>query len=66
MAIRAFKKRSGYDKGFCISDHADWNGILNVVENSDAKNIFFHHGNNEALNRYLTEKKSINILNLEK
>ena len=66
MSIRALRKRSGYDKGFTISDHADWNGILNVVENSDAKNIFFHHGNNEALNRYLTEKKSINILNLEK
>ena len=62
MSIRALKKRSGYDKGFAISDHADWDGILNVVKNSEAKNVFFHHGDSEVLNKYLKEKKSINVL----
>ncbi len=64
MSIRALRKRSGYDKGFAISDHADWDGILNVVRNSGAKNVFFHHGENDALNKYLKEKNSINILTL--
>ena len=62
MSIRALRKRSGYDKGFAISDHADWDGILEVVKKSEAKNIFFHHGDSEALRKYLAEKKSINVL----
>ena len=62
MTIRALRKRSGYDKGFTISDHADWNGILEVVKKSEAENIFFHHGDSEALRKYLNEKESINVL----
>jgi len=62
MSIRALRKRSGYDKGFAISDHADWDGILEVVKKSEAKNIFFHHGDSEALSKYLAEKESINVL----
>ena len=66
MSIRALRKRSGYDKGFAISDHADWDGILEVVKNSEAKNIFFHHGDSEALSQYLVEKESINVLSFSK
>ncbi len=62
MSIRALKKRSGYDKGFPISDHADWYGILEMIKKSEAQNIFFHHGDSEALSKYLIEKKSINVL----
>ncbi len=65
MAIRALRKRSGYDKGFVISDHADWEAILNTVKESEAKNVFFHHGDSDALSRYLNEKSSINVLNFE-
>ena len=66
MSIRALRKRSGYDKGFPISDHADWDGILEIVKKSEAKNVFFHHGDSEALSTYLVEKKSINVLFLGK
>ena len=62
MSIRALRNRSGYDKGFAISDHADWEGILEVVKKSEAKNVFFHHGDSEALSKYLVEKESINVL----
>ena len=63
MSIRALRKRSGYDKGFAISDHADWDAILKTLKESQTKNVFFHHGDSEALNRYLKEKKTINVLN---
>ena len=66
MSIRALRKRSGYDKGFAISDHADWDGILDLVKKSGAKNVFFHHGDGEALSKYLVEKESINVLFLGK
>ena len=62
MLLRALRKRSGYDKGFAISDHADWDGILEVVKKSEAKNVFFHHGDSEALIKYFVEKESINVL----
>ena len=65
MSIRALRKRSGYDKGFAISDHADWEAILKTVKESEAKNILFHHGDSEALNRYLNETNSINVINFE-
>ncbi len=65
MSIRALRKRSGYDKGFSISDHAGWNDILNTIKDSQAKNVFFHHGDSDALNRYLKEKTSINVLEFE-
>ena len=56
MSIRALRKRSGYDKGFAIADHADWDGILEVVKKSEAKKVFFHHGDSEALSKFLVEK----------
>ena len=65
MSIRALRKRSGYDKGFAISDHADWEAILKTLKESEAKNVFFHHGDSEALIRYLNETNSINIFNFE-
>ena len=65
MSIRALRKRSGYDKGFPISDHADWEGLLKTLKETEAKNVFFHHGDSEALIRYLNEKNSINVLEFE-
>ena len=65
MSIRALKKRSGYDKGFSISDHADWMAILKTIKESEAKNVFFYHGDSEDLKRYLKEKNSINVLDFE-
>ena len=65
MSIRALRKRSGYDKGFPISDHADWKAILRTIKESKAKNVFFHHGDSEALTKYLKEKNSINVLEFE-
>ena len=59
---KSSQKRSGYDKGFAISDHADWDGFLDVVKKSEAKNVFFHHGDSEALSKYLVEKELINVL----
>ena len=37
-------------------------GSLEVVKKSEAKNVFFHHGDSEALSKYLVEKESINVL----
>ena len=40
--------------------------FLEVVKKSEAKNVFFHHGDSEALSKYLVEKESINVLSFGK
>jgi len=65
MSIRALKKRSGFDKGFTISDHADWNGLIKTIKESEAKSIFLNHGDGESLANFLREKEDLNIKQLK-
>ena len=61
MSIRALKKRSGFDKGFTISDHADWNGLIKTIKESEAERVFLNHGDGEPLSKFLRDKENINI-----
>tara|TARA_B100000614_G_scaffold165709_1_gene147488 strand:- start:40 stop:1029 length:990 start_codon:yes stop_codon:yes gene_type:complete len=61
MSIRAIKKRSGFDKGFTISDHADWNGLIKTIKESEAERVFLNHGDGEPLSKFLRDKEDINI-----
>ena len=61
MSIRALRKRSGYDKGFPISDHADWNGLIKTILESKAKRVLLNHGDGESLAKFLHEKYKVNI-----
>ena len=58
MLVRGNRRRNGYDRGFVISDHADWNGLVQTIKESNAKNIVVTHGRSDILIRYL---KDINI-----
>ena len=64
MSIRALKKRSGFDKGFAISDHADWNGLIKTIRESKAKRVFLNHGDGESLANFLRENEDLNIKQL--
>ena len=55
MTTRAARKQSRLNKGFALSDHADWNGILSAVKATGAEKIYATHGNVEVLVRYLNE-----------
>jgi len=64
MSIRALKKRSGIDKGFAISDHADWNGLIKTIRESEAERVFLNHGDGESLANFLRVKEDLNIIQL--
>ena len=64
MSIRSFKKRSGFDKGFTISDHADWNGLIKTIKESEAKRVFLNHGDGESLANFLRDKEGLDIKQL--
>jgi putative mRNA 3-end processing factor len=56
MQVRGARRRHGYDRGFVVSDHADWPGLLRSVEDSRAGRIYVTHGDGEALIRHLCER----------
>lgn len=56
MAIRGNRRRRGGDRGFVLSDHCDWKGLLTAIEATEAEYIYPTHGNTETLSQYLNEK----------
>ncbi|HAY75576.1 MAG TPA: hypothetical protein DCY32_07875 [Opitutae bacterium] len=55
MAIRGARRRRNLDRGFVLSDHADWKGLIEVIEGTEAEEVLMTHGNGEPMVRYLTE-----------
>ncbi|MFN5335192.1 MAG: ligase-associated DNA damage response exonuclease [Bacteroidota bacterium] len=55
MHIRGQAKRNPADYGFAISDHADWNGLLEAIKTTEAEKVLVTHGFTSILSRYLNE-----------
>jgi len=56
MAVRGARRRRNLDRGFVLSDHADWAGLLEVIEGTGAEMIKLTHGDGDPLARYLQEQ----------
>lgn len=56
MQVRGNARRRNVDAGFALSDHADWNGLLNAVKATGAEKVFVTHGFQSAFSRYLNEQ----------
>jgi putative mRNA 3-end processing factor len=55
MRIRGTRRRRSLDRGFVISDHADWPGLLRAVEETRADCVWVTHGYRAPLVRWLAE-----------
>ncbi|WP_299687413.1 ligase-associated DNA damage response exonuclease [uncultured Tateyamaria sp.] len=55
MALRGIRRRRAGDRGFVISDHADWPGLLDAIKATQAENIYVTHGYTDIFSRYLNE-----------
>ena len=55
MRLRGARRNRGYDRGFDISDHADWPGLLQTIRESRASRVLVTHGYTQELARYLAE-----------
>jgi putative mRNA 3-end processing factor len=60
MQVRGNRRRKGYEKGFVLSDHADWNELNQTIRETTAKTVYLTHGRTDVLARYLKEQ-SINV-----
>lgn len=49
MRVRGSRRRQAWDRGFVLSDHADWNGLLLSIEQTGARRVLATHGNTDAL-----------------
>lgn len=56
MCVRGARRRRSVDRGFVLSDHADWPGLLTAVRESGATRVLATHGFASVLARYLREQ----------
>ena len=55
MRIRGTRRRRSIDRGFVLSDHADWPALLTAIRASGAERVWVTHGYRTALARWLEE-----------
>ncbi len=56
MRVRGERRRRGCDRGFVLSDHADWPALIDSCLQTGARRVLLTHGHSAALARYLTEQ----------
>ena len=56
MAVRGIRRRRSGDRGFVISDHADWPGLAAAVTATGAQRVLATHGYTAAFSRWLAER----------
>ncbi len=56
MQVRGNRRRRNLDRGFALSDHADWNGLIEVIRATGAARVLLTHGQAPTLERWLREQ----------
>ena len=56
MLLRGARRRRNVDRGFILSDHADWPGLLEAIAATGAPRVIVTHGYVEPLVRWLAEQ----------
>lgn len=56
MALRGAKNRRAVDRGFVLSDHADWQGLNTAVKATGAEKVYATHGYTSIFSRWLQEQ----------
>ena len=55
MALRGAKRRRAADRGFVLSDHADWDGLIEAIKATQCETVYLTHGYTAPFSRYLAE-----------
>lgn len=56
MALRGVRRRRGAERGFVLSDHADWDGLNEAVGATGATRVFVTHGYTSVYSRWLSDQ----------
>lgn len=64
MTVRGRRRQRGVDRGFILSDHADWNGLIEAITATGADKVLLTHGYSAALARWLREMNGLDAATL--
>ncbi len=56
MTLRGVRRRRAVDRGFLVSDHADWDGLNSAIRATRAETVFVTHGYTAVFRRWLAEQ----------
>ncbi|OEZ63341.1 MULTISPECIES: ligase-associated DNA damage response exonuclease [unclassified Duganella] len=56
MQLRGARRRRGVDRGFVLSDHADWPGLMQAISATGAQRVIVTHGSIAVLVRWLQQQ----------
>jgi putative mRNA 3-end processing factor len=56
MQLRGARRRQGVDRGFVLSDHADWPGLQRAIAATGAGRVIVTHGYEAVLVRWLRQQ----------
>ena len=56
MQLRGARRRQGVDRGFVLSDHADWPGLQRAIRATGAERVIVTHGYEAVMVRWLREQ----------
>ena len=55
MTFRGARRRRAIDKGFVMSDHCDWDGLLTSIKATGCEKVICTHGYTDIFSKYLRE-----------
>lgn len=55
MMVRGARRQRAVDRGFVLSDHADWPELLTAIKFTEAETVYVTHGFAPEMVRYLNE-----------
>ncbi len=56
MQLRGARRRRSVDRGFVLSDHADWPGLQRAIKATGAERVIVTHGYEAVMVRWLVEE----------
>ena len=59
MRVRGVRRQRAFDRGFALSDHADWGALLSTIAETGASRVLVTHGWSESLARFLAEERGL-------
>ncbi|TKB96764.1 ligase-associated DNA damage response exonuclease [Pedobacter cryophilus] len=65
MQLRGTRRRKSADRGFVLSDHADWAGLNQAIKETGAENVYVTHGYKSAFAKWLRENLHINAVEVD-
>ncbi|MEL6922730.1 MAG: ligase-associated DNA damage response exonuclease [Bacteroidota bacterium] len=56
MMLRGARRRRAADRGFVLSDHVDWDGLVQAISETGAEQVFVTHGYTHIFSKWLNEQ----------